>query len=138
MVRTQPSQGWYTGSTPVRAATYETAILRGKTAKRSLTGSERVYGYKPPDDRNWRASDDRAQAFKCCLAIADGDEVAAEHLLAYALRRAETLVEQYWGAMGRVAYGLLCYERLTGDQVREIIERTRAEQSVKAEQPVAA
>ena len=29
VVRTQPSQGWYTGSTPVRAATYETTVPRG-------------------------------------------------------------------------------------------------------------
>ena len=34
VVRTQPSQGWYTGSTPVRAATYETAFLIGKIAKK--------------------------------------------------------------------------------------------------------
>jgi hypothetical protein len=29
VVRTQPSQGWYTGSTPVRAATYERAFFIG-------------------------------------------------------------------------------------------------------------
>jgi hypothetical protein len=32
--RQAPSQGWYTGSTPVRAATYETAFLIGKIAKK--------------------------------------------------------------------------------------------------------
>jgi hypothetical protein len=90
---------------------------------------DKVWGYKPSDDRNWRASKDHAQALECCLTIADGDAEAAEYLLAYSLRRAEILVEKHWGEIGRVAYGLLVHERLTGDQVREILERTRAEQS---------
>jgi hypothetical protein len=94
---------------------------------------DKVWGYKPKDDRNWRASYDRDQAFKCCLKIADGDEEAAGYLVAFALRRAEILVEKHWGEIAKVAYGLLEHERLTGEQLRGIIKRTRAEQSVKAE-----
>jgi len=82
-----------------------------------------VHGCKPKDDRNWRASSDHAEAFKCCLNIASGDEVAAEHLLAYAMRRAELLIEKHWGEIGRVAYRLMCHERLSGQQVCEIMAR---------------
>ena len=39
MVRTQPSQGWYTGSTPVRAATY------GKQLRTISTQAGWRYGY---------------------------------------------------------------------------------------------
>jgi hypothetical protein len=76
-----------------------------------------------------------AHAFERCVKLADGDAEAAEYLLAYSLRRAEILVERHWSVIGRVAYGLLCYERLSGEQLREII---RAEQSVKAEHELAA
>jgi uncharacterized protein len=37
VVRTQPSQGWYTGSTPVRAANYEPLVIIGKPVKTSVT-----------------------------------------------------------------------------------------------------
>ena len=88
---------------------------------------DKVYGYKPKDDRNWRASEDRAQAMQCCLTIADGDEESAGYLLAFALRRAEMLVERHWPEINRVAYGLLVHEQLTGEQVREIIETVARE-----------
>lgn len=112
----------------VALAEREYLIQNAVCACAGRAANDRTYGYKPNDDRNWRASKDRAQAMQCCLAVADGDEVAAEHLLAYVLRRAEILVERHWSEIGRVAYGLLEHERLTGEQVRGIIERTRAKQ----------
>jgi hypothetical protein len=41
------------------------------------------------------------------------------------------LIEKHWPEIERVAYGLLQFERLSGRQVREIIERTRALALVK-------
>ena len=114
---------------PIALARREYLLQRAICVCAGRATMDKVRGYKPKDDRNWWASsDDRAQALECCLKLAGGDEVAAEYLLAYALRRAEILVEQHWPEIGRVAYGLLVHERLTGEQVREIIERTRAKQ----------
>ena len=40
VVRTQPSQGWYTGSTPVRAATNEMAFYEAKRLRSVLTDAD--------------------------------------------------------------------------------------------------
>src|SRR6266496_2914171 len=97
-----------------REAHLEQAITccAGKYAVAALNGRRADYG--------WKRSEDRAQALRYCLAYCDGDEVAAELLLAYAMRRAELLVEKRWPQIHKLAFGLLEHEKLTGEQVKQI------------------
>jgi hypothetical protein len=53
--------------------------------------------------------------------LSEGDEQAAEHLLAYVMRRAELLVENSWPQIHKLAFALLEHERLDGAQVKVIL-----------------
>jgi hypothetical protein len=82
-------------------------------------GMARCNGRKP--DYGWKHSKDRAMALQHCLAYCDGDEVAAEILLQFAMHRAELLVESGWPSIRKLGRELQEKARLTGGQVHEIL-----------------
>jgi hypothetical protein len=75
---------------------------------------------------DWEQCTDGRESLKRAMFLSGDDEQAAELLLQWAARRAECLVAKLWPQIHAVAFGLLEHERLNGDQVREIVERTRA------------
>jgi hypothetical protein len=85
----------------------------GKFSTAKCNGHAKDYG--------WKKSNDRAKAFARCLTLADNDEVAAEHLLSYAMRRAELLVEKQWNNITKIASALLEKEKLTGEEVSKLL-----------------
>ena len=82
-------------------------------------GTAGVNGRKP--DYGWKRSKDRAMALRHCMAYCDGDEVAAEILLQFAMRRAEVLVANGWPCISKVASALLDREKLTGNDITGIL-----------------
>ena len=84
------------------------------------------------DDAKWRASSDYVKASRWALRLNNGDQQGAELLMSWLERKTELLIEQQWREINAATHVLLNTGRLSGAQVHDIIERTRAE-SVKAE-----
>jgi hypothetical protein len=61
------------------------------------------------------------KAFAVALRLNDGDVEGAERLLHWLQRRAEVFVEKLWPDIRKVAFALLEYDRLTGQQVVAIL-----------------
>lgn len=89
-------------------------------------------------EAEWLTSKDYRGALACALKLSGNDDEAAGLLLQWGCRCAGVLVEKHRAEISGLTYALLCHGRLTGDQVRGVITRTRAEQSVKAEHELAA
>jgi hypothetical protein len=53
--------------------------------------------------------------------LSEGDEQAAEHLLAHVMRRAELLVEKQWPQIHKVVFALLEQRKLSGNQVSALL-----------------
>jgi hypothetical protein len=87
--------------------------------------AQRLGGYEPAE---WRASSDFVKASRFAFELNKSDQRGADLLLAWLERKTELLIEQHWREIGAVAYGLLNTGRLSGSQVRGIIESTRAKQ----------
>jgi ATP-dependent Zn protease len=83
---------------------------------------DRWYGYKAQSDENWKASSDYAQALSCALQLSDGDRTAARLLVDYALRRADLLVEKHWPQISRLAFALLEYNKIAGNDIRHFMK----------------
>ena len=89
------------------------------------------------DDAEWRTRSDYVHALEFALELNGGDQQGAELMLAWLERKTDILITELWPQINELTYALLNKGRLSGREVIEILERTRAE-SVKAEQPVAA
>jgi hypothetical protein len=57
---------------------------------------DRWYGWKSKSDENWRASDDYKKSLKVALWLNEGDTLAAEALLKWGERVADTIIEKHW------------------------------------------
>ena len=103
-----------------------TACMAGKVAE------DRVRGF--PDDKEWRASGDYRKVWDCALRLNGGDSRGAELLLNWQEYRTAKFVEKHWRKIHKVAYALLDKGKLSGAEVRRIIEQVRAEQSMNQQQ----
>jgi hypothetical protein len=91
--------------------------------------AQRLGGY---DDAEWRASADYVKATRFALELNGGDSQGAGLLLSWLERKTELLISELWPQVSKLACALLDKGKLSGCEVREIIERARAEQSVTA------
>ena len=94
-----------------------TACMAGKVAE------DRGRGYS--DDKEWRASGDYRKVWDCALRLNGGDRRGAELLLNWQEYRTAKFVEKHWPKIHKLAYALLDRGKLSGREVREIIERTQ-------------
>lgn len=90
------------------------ALQAGRAAIDHLHGCEHEWP-------NWDESADRRASWKLALWLSDGDQVAAEHLLRYAARRAELLVEKLWPRIEKLACALLQKQKFTGPEIIQIL-----------------
>lgn len=74
----------------VSAYEYMIACCAGKAA------IDRWYGWKAKNEENWRASDDYRKAYETALQRSEGDAVAAAHLMKWAERMADVIIEKHW------------------------------------------
>jgi hypothetical protein len=81
------------------------------------------YGHKAKGDENWKASDDRRQALTCALQLSGGDDEAAALLVKWAERMADVMVEKHWSKVHKLAFALLEFGKLSGDQVHNLLGR---------------
>jgi hypothetical protein len=88
-----------------------------------------LVGKKEKRDFGWKKSSDRAVAFEHCMALSDGDEISAELLLQWVMRRAGLLIEAQWPQIEKLACALLEKQKftgngeMTGDEVTELLSR---------------
>ncbi len=93
----------------------EIIILQaGRAALDHLNNCKHYY-----DD--WEAGNDHKLSWKRALWLSDGDEVAAGHLLAYAMRRAELLVDKLWPQIYKLAFTLLEHLKLDAEQIEKTL-----------------
>lgn len=77
--------------------------------------------FNPRSVRSWQASSDNIKA--CQLALYVTDPVGVELLLRWLYHQAENLVKLRWVEIRAVAKALLERKTLTGDELREVIDR---------------
>ena len=65
------------------------------------------------------------------LSLSDNDAKAAELLVKWAERRAEVIVKRRWKQVHRLAYALLEFDRLTGEQVTRVLNGSNGSKGVK-------
>lgn len=89
------------------------ASLAGKISE------DRLCGFK--SETEFHSSGDYKRAFDCALRLNSGDEVGANLLLQWMSRRVELFVARLWPSIETVAYALLQREKLSGEEIEEIL-----------------
>jgi|SRR5581483_3648413 len=80
---------------------------------------DRVRGYT--DEEAWLGGSDYRRAFLLATRLNAGDKVGAELLLQWMERRTELFVSKLWPQIEKLAYALLNREKLSGEQIAEIL-----------------
>ena len=80
--------------------------------------AERRAGYHP---QRYGWDHDRKLALFLADDFVGGDDVSRKHLVAFAKRQAEFIVDLHWEAIEAVAAALLERETIAGDEVRPIV-----------------
>lgn len=87
--------------------------LAGKIAE------DRACGFK--DEAGRKESGDYKKAFDCALRLNSGDEAGAKLLLRWMERRTELFVAKLWPQIQKVTYALLEREKLSGQEIEQIL-----------------
>lgn len=63
--------------------------------------------------RAWRGSDDYREANQVALKVSEGDAVAAAHLMKWAERMADVIIESHWDQFPSAVEALVEHGKLT-------------------------
>jgi hypothetical protein len=85
-------------------------------------GFDKYYGWKSKEDQGWRESEDRKSAFSLALKVSAGDEQAADILVTWGERMADSLVSREWPKITKLAAVMIERQQLTGREVAQILK----------------
>jgi hypothetical protein len=130
VVATNEGSGGYCQLTGGESAFNLTELRRHESLCRSIMAklaakcvAQRLRCY---DEAEWKGSADFVKATRFALELNGGDQQGAELLLAWLQRKTELLISELWPQVSKLAYALLDKQKLSGCEVREIIESHQA------------